>query len=194
MHVYHPDIVFGSESQLKPNILSCEMFPSGYTVYRKDRHDGYGAIFIACCNTLIPSKLQLDETSSELVVCQIQLADHSFLIACLIYPSGSDSHLTTVGTFPKNRTDSYIASYLLLANLMIRNFPLCSDGVQTICKISAAQYFDTYVYIVMCDEVLPYSMALLGSRLQSRFSITLIHTVVMKMAGSYSKYIMIDHT
>ena len=85
LDVYHPDIVFGSESWLKPNILSSEMFPSGYTVYRKDRHDGYGGVFIACRNTLISSRLQPNETSSELVACQIQLADHSSLIACSIY-------------------------------------------------------------------------------------------------------------
>ena len=60
LDVYHPDIVFGSESWLKPNILSSEMFPSGYTVYQKDRHDGYGGVFIACRNTLISSKLQLN--------------------------------------------------------------------------------------------------------------------------------------
>ena len=47
------------------------------------------------CNTLISSELQLADCSSELVACQIQLADHSSLIACSIYrpPSGSDLHL-----------------------------------------------------------------------------------------------------
>lgn len=80
---------------LNPNILSSEMFPSGYTVYRKDRHDGYGGVFIACRNTLTSSKLQLNETPSELVACQIQLADHSSLIVCSIYRphSSNDSHL-----------------------------------------------------------------------------------------------------
>ena len=32
-----PDIVLGTESWLKPEILNCEVFPEEYTVYWKDR-------------------------------------------------------------------------------------------------------------------------------------------------------------
>ena len=95
LDIHRPDIAFGSESWLKPSIISSEVFPSGYIVYRKDRSDGYGGVFIAHRNTLIFSELQLADCSSELVACQIQLADHSSLIAYSIYrpPSGSDLHL-----------------------------------------------------------------------------------------------------
>ena len=95
LDVYHPDVVFGSESWLKPCIVSSKVFPSGYIVYRKDRVDGYGGVFIACRSTLNSNKLTFADSSSELVACKIQLADRSSLIACSIYrpPSSSDSYL-----------------------------------------------------------------------------------------------------
>ena len=91
LDLHHPDIVFGSESWLKPNILSTEVFPPGYMVYRKDHSDGYGGIFIACRNVL--SSFEVPVISDvELVACQIQLADHSSLIVCSIYcPPSSDN-------------------------------------------------------------------------------------------------------
>jgi len=80
---------------LKPNILSGEVFPSGYTVYHKDRPDGYGGVFIACCNALSTTEIPVCNSVAELVACQIQLADHSSLIVCSIYhpPSGDDAYL-----------------------------------------------------------------------------------------------------
>jgi len=32
LDIHQPDIVFGSESWLKPSIVSSEVFPPGYTV------------------------------------------------------------------------------------------------------------------------------------------------------------------
>ena len=95
LDVYHPDVVFGSESWLKPCIVSSKVFPSGYIVYCKDRVYGYGGVFIACRSTLNSNKLTFADSSSELVACKIQLAYHSSLIACSIYrpPSSSDSYL-----------------------------------------------------------------------------------------------------
>jgi len=37
--MFSPNIIVGSESWLKPDILSSEVFPGGYNVYRKDRPD-----------------------------------------------------------------------------------------------------------------------------------------------------------
>jgi len=52
LDIYYPDIVFSSESWLKPTIVSSEVFSPGYTVYRKDHPGGYGGVFIACHSTL----------------------------------------------------------------------------------------------------------------------------------------------
>jgi len=95
LDLHHPDIIFGSESWLKSHILSSEVFPSGYIVYRKDRPDGYGGVFIACRDTLSSSEIPLNDSPSELVACQIQLADHSSLIVASVYrpPSNDDTYL-----------------------------------------------------------------------------------------------------
>ena len=38
----NPNILIGTETWLRNDISSSEIFPEGYTVYRKDRWDGYG--------------------------------------------------------------------------------------------------------------------------------------------------------
>jgi len=80
---HHPDIDFGSGSWLKPNILSGEIFPSGYIVYRKGHPDGHGGVFIACHNVLSTSEIPVSNSDVELVACQIQPADHSSLLSVL---------------------------------------------------------------------------------------------------------------
>lgn len=52
---YKPDIILGNESWLNPNILSSEVFPANYTVYRKDRNSKCpgGGVFQAVKNDLI---------------------------------------------------------------------------------------------------------------------------------------------
>ena len=42
-----PDIIIGSESKLDATILSSEVFPTGYDIYRKDRDKFGGGVFIA---------------------------------------------------------------------------------------------------------------------------------------------------
>ena len=63
-------------------------------MYRVDRNDGYGGVFIACHNTLASSTFQV-ETSCELVVCQIQLPNQPHLIICSLYrpPSSNVAYL-----------------------------------------------------------------------------------------------------
>ena len=75
---HSPDIIVGSESWLTPSIPSSEIFPDGYTVYRKG---GYGGVFIAC-----ESKLVINfKHSAEIVVCHIKQKGMQPLIICSIY-------------------------------------------------------------------------------------------------------------
>ena len=39
---YDPDILIGTETWLNHTITDNEIFPPGYSLLRKDRHDGYG--------------------------------------------------------------------------------------------------------------------------------------------------------
>ena len=42
-----PDILIATETWLKEDVKTCELFPSNYTFYRKDRPDGYDGVLIA---------------------------------------------------------------------------------------------------------------------------------------------------
>ena len=80
---YIPDIIVGTESWLTPAINSSEIFPSNYNIYRRDRPDGYGGVFLACKSNLISEELSLS-TTCEMMACKIHLA-HDYLIASLLY-------------------------------------------------------------------------------------------------------------
>jgi len=95
INTHSPDVIFGTESWLKSDVKVSEVFSNGYVVYRKDRDDGYGGVFVACRETLATSDIQLTISSSELVACHISLTDHNSLIACSVYwpPSSDASYL-----------------------------------------------------------------------------------------------------
>lgn len=44
------DTILGTGTWLRPDIMSSEIFPLPYTVYRKDRSDGYGGALITIEN------------------------------------------------------------------------------------------------------------------------------------------------
>ena len=52
MHI-PPDVIFGSESWLSPLIYTNEIFPHNFDVYRCNRDDGFGGVFLACNNKLV---------------------------------------------------------------------------------------------------------------------------------------------
>ena len=49
---HNPHIIAGCESWLSSSIQSAEVFPNGLKVYRRDRSDGYGGVFVACKDSL----------------------------------------------------------------------------------------------------------------------------------------------
>jgi hypothetical protein len=65
----HPTIIFGSETWLSDNISTFEYFdPTKYTVYSKNRKDGYEGVLIAISNEYIT---ELD-TNCEIVWATIK--------------------------------------------------------------------------------------------------------------------------
>lgn len=93
---YKPDIVFGTESWLKSDVLSSEVFPECYSVFRKDRSDGYGGVFIACQESLIACNLEIENNCCELVACEVKLRNGNNLIVCSAYrpPSSNVDYLS----------------------------------------------------------------------------------------------------
>ena len=60
-------------------------------VFRKDREDGYGGVFLACTRDFAWQDLAL-QTSCEAVACKTALINHQSLIIISIYrPPNSDS-------------------------------------------------------------------------------------------------------
>ena len=85
------DVIIGSESWLNPSISSSEIFPPKFMVFRKDREDGYGSVFLACTRDFAWQELAL-QTSCEAVACKTVLNNHQSLIIISIYrPPNRDS-------------------------------------------------------------------------------------------------------
>ena len=86
-----PDIIFGTETWLRPEIENSEILPPecGYNVFRKDRHDGYGGVMIAVKNYLIAQELDI-ATNSEAIFVKVR-CKHSDLTLGTIYRTSSPS-------------------------------------------------------------------------------------------------------
>ena len=73
---HKPDVILGNESWLILEIASSEIFPEGYTVFRKDRVDGQngGGVFQAIKGDIISThRVDLD-TDCEIIWSQCQMA------------------------------------------------------------------------------------------------------------------------
>ena len=64
--------------------MSSEFFPAGYKIFRKDRHDGYGGVLLACCDSLNCHQLLID-SEAEIVACQIAFDNQESLTICAFY-------------------------------------------------------------------------------------------------------------
>ena len=79
-----PDMITISETWLSPNVSNSEVFPDGYRIFCKDRSDGYGGVLLACHDTLICKEISID-LPTEIVACQLLLANKPSLIICSVY-------------------------------------------------------------------------------------------------------------
>ena len=67
---YSPDIVIACETWLNQSILNNEIIPSDYKLYRCDRSDNHGGIFIAVKNPLNSQRIQC---SASCEMCAVNL-------------------------------------------------------------------------------------------------------------------------
>jgi hypothetical protein len=86
-----PDLILGSESWLNKNILSSEVFPSGYSPYRHDRTNGeHGGVFILAKDDLVCSncpELEVEGATTEMTWIQIQVTGARKLYVGAFYRS-----------------------------------------------------------------------------------------------------------
>ncbi|CAC5378759.1 unnamed protein product [Mytilus coruscus] len=67
-----PDVIFGTETWLSNDTSAYEYIsPSKYTIYTKNRKDGYGGVLLAITNTLITSHVPELDTDCELIWAKI---------------------------------------------------------------------------------------------------------------------------
>ena len=77
-----PDVIYGCETWLKPNISQGEIFPPGYDVYRRDRKDGWGGVLLGIHSSL--NSYQIDiETNAEFVAAKIVNGNQNIVVAAL---------------------------------------------------------------------------------------------------------------
>ena len=79
-----PDVILGCETWLKPTISNQEIAPPGYSIYRKDRDDGYGGVLVAVKSNFISSEVDI-AFQSELVAVQVEGTGSSPLIIASLY-------------------------------------------------------------------------------------------------------------
>ena len=91
VHTHHPDIIIGTESQLKSSIFTSEITPSGFVTYRKGRVQGNkGGVFIIVKDDAIATECNLIKTDSELLLIEIHIQGQKLLIVGSFYrPSES---------------------------------------------------------------------------------------------------------
>ncbi|KAK3096098.1 hypothetical protein FSP39_023212 [Pinctada imbricata] len=86
----NPDIIVGTETWLRPEIHDAEFTPPGYMVKaRRDRHDGYGGVFIMTNVNLPCEEIQIS-TTSEVVAISVKRGNKAPLIVAGVYRPPSD--------------------------------------------------------------------------------------------------------
>lgn len=87
-----PDLIFGSETWLDPSIATSEIFPEGYTVYRKDRNSRGGGVLLAIKNSLSSAHQPELDTEAEMIWAKISPPNSRDLYLCSYYrPPKSDT-------------------------------------------------------------------------------------------------------
>lgn len=88
-----PKIIIGTETWLSKDISDNEIIPNefNYTIYRKDREDGYGGVLIAVIKNILSNPLPDLNTSCELIWCKIHAFGIKDFYVCAYYrPHVSD--------------------------------------------------------------------------------------------------------
>jgi hypothetical protein len=81
----NPDVVIGSETWLRPDILDNEFMPPEYKVYRRDRQDGYGGTLIAIKKTIVSEEIEIHDSNLELCCAKVHTIRNHPLIICSAY-------------------------------------------------------------------------------------------------------------
>ncbi|XP_072051476.1 uncharacterized protein [Amphiura filiformis] len=84
-----PDVVMGCETWLKPGVAQGEIFPPGYSVYRKDRKDGYGGALLGITNSLNSHQVSID-ADADIVAAKVRNGNNDIILGAVYRPTNND--------------------------------------------------------------------------------------------------------
>ena len=82
---HHPDIIFGNETWLSPNVDTAEFLPKEYNIFRQDRSDDYGGVLLTFRSTLNVIEYPLINTHKCEIVAATRMQREQKTIICFIY-------------------------------------------------------------------------------------------------------------
>ena len=101
------DIVMGCESHLDDSYFTSEVFPSNFTIYRKDRCAGGGGVFVAIRDDLKSFEDPIIDVSAELVWAKLCISGMVPVYVCAFYrPPNSDME-------PITQLKNFLTLYLM---------------------------------------------------------------------------------
>ncbi|XP_040072988.1 uncharacterized protein LOC115309328, partial [Ixodes scapularis] len=92
---FNPQIVMGTESWLDDTVSDTEVFPPGFTVYRKDRHRHGGGVFLLVSSWWRSCAVKF-ENDSESVWCRVRFPKGNTVVFGTIYrpPDGNETSIS----------------------------------------------------------------------------------------------------
>ena len=82
---YSPAVIIGTETWLNGNILSSEIFPQNYNIFRKDRSDGYGGVLLGIRSDYTSEEISDCNIQTESIYCKIAIDKNNSLVVGSIY-------------------------------------------------------------------------------------------------------------
>ena len=85
VYKHSSDIIIGCESQIDNSYSSAEVFLPGYCVFRKDRCEGAGGVFICIKENLSASAIPSLDTDAEIIWAKIDISKRNPIFICSFY-------------------------------------------------------------------------------------------------------------
>ncbi len=130
-----PDVIFGTETWLKPDIATTEFFPEDYTVYRRDRPQrSGGGVLIGVSKKHISSEVSVSSTQAEQVFCKLYLKKGYMLLGSFYRAPDDHVGLGLRDTLSEIKTQYSQACKIVLAgdfNCPKINWENISEGENT---------------------------------------------------------------
>ena len=116
INAHKPDVLAGTETWLTPDVKNGEIIPPEleYTIYRKDRPDGYGGVMLAVSNKILSVDLPSLTTDCEIMWAKLCIAGSPAYVAAYYRPHISDEYSLTQLDLSLHKLNESINNPLIL--------------------------------------------------------------------------------